>query len=242
MRAGGGVDDRVGALLLDLAVIPPGFLAAAVLEEPDPARPFCQRLARIGGFEDDLHPLPVALVQVVELVEVPEEPVLDGESGAAGLAGDVGVGDRRRLAFALQLGEVPGVLAGIAERVAGDVEVVPVAEFGDVGRGRPPFQRRFVAVLVGFGQLDRGVAEHRADAGRLVLLAVGVADLVAFADHQPRRVGLDQALFGGLGAFSGGASAAGKRKAGEHQRRHGKCEPAGHRAQRTNAAVELWVA
>ena len=160
--------------------------------------PFLERLAWVGRFEDDLHPLPVALVQVVELVEVPEEPVLDGEPGPPGLAGDVGVGHRRGLAFALQLGEVAGVLAGVAERVARDVEVVAIAELGDVRRGRAAFQRRFVAVLVGFGQLNRRVAEHRVDRRRLVLLAVRVADFVPLADHQPRRVGLDQALFGGL--------------------------------------------
>ena len=60
----------------------------------------------------------------------------------AGFAGDVGVGRGRRLAFLLQLGEVPGVDAGVAERVAGQVEVEAFAEPGDVGRGRAPFDER----------------------------------------------------------------------------------------------------
>ena len=59
--------------------------------------------AVVSDFEGDLHPLPVALVEVVELVEVPEEPVLEGEAGVVRFAGDVGVGDGRRLAFLDQL-------------------------------------------------------------------------------------------------------------------------------------------
>ena len=80
-------------------------------------------------------------MQVVELVEVPEEPVLDDEARVSDLAGDVGVGDRRRLAFRYQLGEVARVDAGVAERIAVQVEVVGVAEAGDVGRGRRPLDR-----------------------------------------------------------------------------------------------------
>jgi|GEM_PF-3823112 len=81
VRARRRIGDRVRALLLHLAVGPVGLLAAAVLEEADFAWPFSQRLGRVRCLEDDLHPLPIALVQVVELIEVPEEPVLDGESG-----------------------------------------------------------------------------------------------------------------------------------------------------------------
>ena len=59
----------------------------------------CSAAAGAFGFEGDLHPLPVTLVEVVELVEVPEEPVLQGEPGVTFFAGDVGVGDGGRLAF-----------------------------------------------------------------------------------------------------------------------------------------------
>ena len=90
----------------------------------------------VFGFEGELHPLPVALVQVVELVEVPEEPVLQDEPGVVRFAGDVGVGDRRRLAFLQQLLEGAGVDAGVAERLAFEVEVLAVAQAGDVGGGR----------------------------------------------------------------------------------------------------------
>ncbi len=170
MRAGRRVDDRVRAFLLHLGVFPIGGLAPGVLEEDHLARPTPQRGARVRRFEGDLHPLPVALVHVVELVEVPEEPVLDRQAGMADLMGDVRVGDRGSLAFALEPGEVPGVDAGVVQWIAGDVEVVLVAETGDVGRGR-----RFGHQLFGFAgnrppQLDGGIAEHRRHARRLVLL------------------------------------------------------------------------
>jgi hypothetical protein len=127
VRPCGRVDDRPGAFLLHLRVVPAGALAAGVLEEDDLARFTCQRLLRGVGFEGELHPLPVALVEIVELVEVPEEPVLQSEAGVSGLAGDVGVSDRRRLTLLHQPREVLGVDAGIAQRVAMEVEVVVVA-------------------------------------------------------------------------------------------------------------------
>jgi hypothetical protein len=168
-------------------------------------------------------------VQVVELVEVPEEPVLDGEPGGSLLSRDVGVGDRGRLAFPFELGEVFGVVAGVAERVGGQVEVELFAEPSDVGGGRGAFDERFVA-LVGFGQGHLGVAENRVDGRRLVLLAAGVADFVAFAQHQPRHVGVDQALGRGLA----GAVPFGRRGGGETEqrdRREDGCKAArpGHR-------------
>ena len=141
-------------------------------------------------FEAELHPLPVALVEVVELVEVPEEPVLQDEPGVVRFAGDVGVDDRRRLAFLDQLLEGPGVDAGVAERLAFEVEVVAVGEAGDVGGGRrllDVFQPAGLEVVVGEGH--GGVAEHGVDAGRLVLLGAGFAGRVLlFAQHRDRRV------------------------------------------------------
>jgi hypothetical protein len=93
MRPRGRVDDRTRAVLLHLRVVPAGSLAAGVLKENDFARFLWQRLFRGVGVESELHPLPVALVEVVELVEVPEEPVLQSETEVAGFAGDVGIGD-----------------------------------------------------------------------------------------------------------------------------------------------------
>ena len=52
----------------------------------------------VGPLKGDLHSLPITLVNVVELVEVPKKPVLHDKSRMADLAGDVGVGDGRRLA------------------------------------------------------------------------------------------------------------------------------------------------
>ena len=52
-------------------------------------------LRRVGGVEDELDHLPIALVQVVEVVEDVEEPVLERElPGMGGLGRDVGVDGR----------------------------------------------------------------------------------------------------------------------------------------------------
>jgi len=134
------------------------------------------------------------------------------------------VGDGGRFAFAFQLGEVLGVFAGVAQRIARDVEVDAFAEPGDVGGAGSSLENRFVATRVGFGQGHGGIAEHRVDARRLVLLAAGVADFVPFAQHQARRVGLDQALGGGLAG-----AAFGRRD------RRGRQVEAEQRAQSTSA-------
>jgi hypothetical protein len=148
-----------------------------VLEEDHFARFFLQRL--LGGvrFEGQLHPLPVALVEVVELVEVPEEPVLQGEAVVVRFAGDMGVGDRRCLFFQQQLLEVAGV----------DADVLDRRRFRDVFE----LAARFVVSL----QRHRRVAEHRFDTGRLVLLGRGFAGRVLlFAQHRDRHVLLRQLL------------------------------------------------
>jgi hypothetical protein len=67
VRPGRRVDDRTGAVLLHLRVAPARSLAAGMLEENDFARFFRQRLLRGVGVEGELHPLPVALMEVVEL-------------------------------------------------------------------------------------------------------------------------------------------------------------------------------
>ena len=214
MRAGGGVDDRVRPLLLHLAVFPFGALSARVLEDDDLARFFFQRPGRGVGLEAELHPLPVALVEVVELVEVPVEPELEGKTVVVRFAGDVGIGDRRRLAFLQQLPEGAGVDAGVAEHLAFVVEVPAVAEAGDVGRGRRLLHRDQPAVRFFVGEGDGRVAEHRVDAGRLVLLLLGVAGRVQLLpQHRDRHVLLRQLRGGGVdrrGFQGGGAGGRGK--------------------------------
>ncbi len=80
------------------------------------------------------------------------------------LTGDVGVGDRRRFAFRLQLCEVARVDAGVAKRIAVQVEVEGVAEPGDVGGGRRPLDRLFLAAF--FDPLERRPTGCRARSRR----------------------------------------------------------------------------
>ena len=199
VRARRGIDDRVGALLLDLAVCPVGHLPAAVLEQRHLARALGERLGGGLGVEGDLHPLPVALVHVVELVEVPVEPVLDDEPGLALLASDVRIGRRRGPAPLLQPREVGGIGAAGVQGRAGQVEEVVVPEPRDLRRrGRRLDDRRRRAVLVAL-QLHPGIAQHHLDRLGLVLLLLLVADPVLLrAQHLDRGVGADQPL--GLGA------------------------------------------
>ena len=208
-----------------------------MLEEDDLVRFFAQRRGRGVRFEADLHPLPVALVEVVELVEVPEEPVLQDEAGVARFAGDVGVGGDRRPVFVLEPFEVPGVDAGVAERLAVEVEVVVLAETGDVGRGRRPPQLFQTLARDESFQPDGLVAEHGVDAGRLVLLGGRFAGRVPlFAQHRDRRELLGQLLSGGFGA--GGACRGGHQGAdGQRGGRGGKrkTRPGLHRGQSTSA-------
>ena len=138
VRAGGRVDDRVRPVLLDLGVVPIGPFAARVLEEGDLGGALRQGLRGRVRVERDLHPLPVALVDVVELVEVVEEPVLDDQARVARLGGDVRVGDRGRLALSPQCLEVRRVAAHFralnVEGIPRQVEVVVVAKTGDIRR------------------------------------------------------------------------------------------------------------
>ncbi len=221
VRAGGRVDDRVLAALLDLLIRPLGALAAAVLEQPHLRRPRGQRPPRAAGVEDDLHPLPVRLVDVVELVEVVVEPVLDGELLGARLAANVGVDDRRRLAGGDQVGEVLRVGAAGVERVAGQVQIPALAAPGDVGRPRARLRRAAAARRC--DQLDPGVVEHGVDRGRLVLLGGVVAgELVGGPQHHDRRVAIDQLRTG----------VAQRRRGSQRQERQPEPErlpPPGHR-------------
>src|SRR6185503_11222410 len=194
VRARGRIDDRVRPLLLHALVVPVRGLATAVLEQADLVRAVPQRLLRRRTVEGDLHALPVALVQVVELVEVPEEPVLDDQAVGARLAGQPRVRDRRGLARLLERGEVARVAAVVADRVAGKVEVVGVVKAGDPGRGGAVSDD---ALLLALDLLkhDPGIAEHRVDRGRLVLLLALVAGRVfLLADLEDGRVAGDELL------------------------------------------------
>ena len=137
VRAGGGIDDGMRPVDdLELLVAPGGALGALVRAVADLGRLLRQRLGRIGGVEDELGHLPVALVGVVEVVEGVEEPVLERElAGVAGVGGDVGVD--RRLRALRQATRPELVVAAGVERVAREVEVVLVA----VVRGRSPRAR-----------------------------------------------------------------------------------------------------
>ena len=118
--------------------------------------------------------------------------------GAPLLAGDVGVGDRRRPAFALQLGEVPRVHAGVAERVARQVEMEPFAEPGDVGARSAP---RLTTVSSPLASASVSVTSGLPSTVSTVVgsyCSPPVSQGVPFAQHQARRVGVDQALGGRL--------------------------------------------
>ena len=170
MRPGGRVDDRVGALALELVVVPARPLAAVVLGVADPDRLLVQRLGGRGRVEDELDHLPVALVQVVELVEVVEEPVLEGElSRRVRLGHDVRVGDG-----GVTLAERDGV-AGVGapgiEGAPGVVEAPLGALAEEVGGGR----RRRPRVVRRSAQHDVPAPEDDLDRRGDVLLAAGVA-------------------------------------------------------------------
>ena len=170
MRPGGRVDDRVGAIALELVVVPARPLAAVVLGVADPDRLLVQRLGGRGRVEDELDHLPVALVQVVELVEVVEEPVLEGElSRRVRLGHDVRVGDG-----GVTLAERDGV-AGVGapgiEGAPGVVEAPLGALAEEVGGGR----RRRPRVVRRSAQHDVPAPQDDLDRRGDVLLAAGVA-------------------------------------------------------------------
>jgi hypothetical protein len=192
----------VVAALLDLVVGPVGLLTAPVLEEPDLGRASGERLANAVRVEDDLHALPVALVQIVELVEVVVEPVLDDDRGLAGLAADVGVGDRGRLACLVKVREVRRVLAPGLEGVTGQIEVVAAPPAREVGDGWSALDR--LTRARGRDQADLRVVEHGVNRRRLVLLLGAIAGRVLLlgAQHHDRGVGAREMLVGGLGRVS----------------------------------------
>ena len=82
---------------LELVLAPGRALRALVLAVADGLGSPCERLPRVGGVEEELDVLPVALVRVVPVVEDVVEPVLERElPGMTGVGGDVRVDGRRR--------------------------------------------------------------------------------------------------------------------------------------------------
>ena len=131
-----GIDDGMRPVDdLELLVPPGRALGALVRAVADLDRLLRQRLGRVGGVEDELGHLPVALVGVVEVVEGVEEPVLERElARVAGIGRDVGV--HRRLRALRQAPRPELVVAAGVERVAREVEVVLVAVV-EIGRRGP---------------------------------------------------------------------------------------------------------
>ena len=166
------------------------------------ARILLQRLGRVGGVEDELRHLPVALVRVVEVVEGIEEPVLERElAGVAGVGGHVRV--HRRLRCLRQATRPELVVAAGIERVAREVEVVLVAVARDLSP-RPDLDE--VGAIPGAAKRDRRLVEQHVDVGRDVRLArAALLRLVDEADD--RRVTCREILL-----------RPGKRCAGEGQR------------------------
>ena len=146
---------------LELLVSPGCALGTLVRAVADLARLLRQRLARVGGVEDELRHLPVALVRVVEVVEGVEEPVLQRELvGVAGIRRDVCV-HRRLGALRHATGPLLVVAAGV-ERVAGEVEVVLVAIVKIRGVRRDLDE---VGAVPGTAERDGRLIEEHVDVG-----------------------------------------------------------------------------
>ena len=230
MRSGGRIDDRVVAVLLDLGVVPVRPLSAGVLEERYLRRPLRECLGRSVRVEGDLHPLPVALMDIVELVEVVEEEVLDDQARVARLGGDVGIGDRGRPVGGPECLEVRRVAAHLralnVEGIPRQVEVVVVAETGYVSRRGALLDRHVLAADV-VDELHRRVPEHGVHRGRrAVLLLRGIAVVVVrlLAQHQVRRIGGDELLL--LGRCDG-HGACRERERGGRDRDEERRQPSG---------------
>ena len=180
---------------LELLVVPARGLAALVLAVPDRDRLLRQRLARVLGLEDELDHLPVALVQVVPVVVDVEQPVLERElAGVAGIADHVGVDGR--LASLADPAAPELVVAARIERVAREVEVVPVeaVEVGGEGRDLDEVDR-----VPRASESDRPLVEEDVDVDRLVRLPVAALLLLLDEPHD-RRVALGElALVGEVG-------------------------------------------
>jgi len=122
VRTGGVVDDRVGAVLLELGVGPHRPLPARVLGHVELVRAHSERRGRCRGCEVHLRHLPVALVLVGEIVERVVESVSDRElARMQRIAGHVRV-DRRRPTV-IPASKLPLVPTARIERIARRVEV-----------------------------------------------------------------------------------------------------------------------
>src|ERR1700730_16726036 len=109
------------ATTLDLGIAPLRVLAAGVLKQNDLVRRARERLGRSVSVKGELHPLPVAFMQIVEVVEVVEEPILQRESSTPWFARDVGICHRRRAAGTSQRSEIAGVSTARLQWVTGQI-------------------------------------------------------------------------------------------------------------------------
>ena len=189
MRPGGGVHDRMGPVdELELLLAPRRLLRAFVLAVADGHRLARERLAGVGGLEDELDVLPVAFVGVVPVVEDVVEPELERE-----LARKVRVGghvriDGRRLA----LGDAvrpPLVVAPRIECVPGEVQVVLVEVAGQILRRGADLDQ--VSRSPRAAESNGLLVEEKVDVDRLVRLAV--AAVLCLRDKpDDRRVALGE--------------------------------------------------
>ncbi len=120
------------AFALELLGVPRRGLPTLVLGVRDLDRLGGQGLVHRRRLEQELDPLPVALVEVVEVVEVPVEPVLQRqEAGLVVLSGDVGIDEWR--SSVAELLEVTLVQAAGIDRLTREVEEEPLAETEQIG-------------------------------------------------------------------------------------------------------------
>ena len=186
----------VVAVALQSVVVPLRVLPPLVLGVHRQGGLGVERLLRGVGVEDELQHLPVAFVLVVPVVVDPPQPVLEHQlAGVVGIAGHAGVDGGAEVAGH----PVPPrlVVTARVERVAGQVEVVVVAEPEQVGGGRCPLHH----LPVGSHERHVRTAEHRLHGGgheRLTLAAV-----LGLAPHGDDRGVLLGQLRRGIGAVLG---------------------------------------
>ncbi len=196
---------------LELLVSPGRALGTFVRAVAHPDRILRQRLGGVGGVEDELRHLPVALVRVVEVVERVEEPVLQGElAGVRRVGCDMRV-DRRLRGLGQSSRPKLVVAAGI-ERVAREVEVILVAIL-EVRRVGPDLDE--VGAVPRPAKRDGRLLEEHVHVGRNVGLARPALDrLIDEADD--RRVLLRERLL---------VLDPCERRRGERDRDHARGEP-----------------
>jgi hypothetical protein len=166
-----------------------------------------ERLGDGRGREQQLDPLPVALVLVVPVVVVPVEPVLQGQLvGTVVLFDDVGVDHGRPIPDVLAV--VLFVDAAGLEGIAGEIEEESLAEAEEVGCVRLRFDHRIAGAEL--AEQDLTVAEQAIDRHGTVRFAVCVTCRLLGLEHHDRCVLLGQ-LSGAVGVAAGQVVGAGRR-------------------------------